>query len=346
MGEVVSNIVGSAVNLVTGIYSSEKAHQSVEETNETNVELSNVQNQFNAEQAQLNREFQADEAEKTRQYNSYSAQVERAKEAGINPAVVAGGTPTAVVSSPAGSQATSAGLPHLTANLKSAEISEMMGENIGRIVSQIPQMKEALSRAKLAKADARKVQADAEYQEIINKREKTADSYFQQYATILNWTRDENGDFVCRPISNKGGFEAYKAVEELKKSIKQWNYEASYAEFQQRVVQLQKSDPHIASAFAHLTEQEYNNLQQSFREMGAHKRLLDAQVKKVGHEDELVVSQKELTDLQKKMQESESISQIINKLVDPDASWSDKGTALVTLMVMMFSKSVGINFNR
>lgn len=108
-----SNFLGSTINTAGGIYNNERNIKEARRTREDNQA-------FEAEQAQLNRDFQSKEAELAferevdfyEQYKSPQAQVQAYKEAGLNPALLAGGigaTTSPSASAPSGSQGHASG---------------------------------------------------------------------------------------------------------------------------------------------------------------------------------------------------------------------------------------------
>lgn len=72
-----TNILGNALGLLSANKQADAALQAQRETNQTNIELQQAQNDFNYRMWQ-----------ESNQYNSLSSQVDRAREAGLNPNVV------------------------------------------------------------------------------------------------------------------------------------------------------------------------------------------------------------------------------------------------------------------
>lgn len=127
VGALVSGVIGSSVAASSNESINSQNIQLAQENNELAEKLFHEGNQFNAEQAQIardfnskeasiardfnaqqaavNREFMASQFEKAMQYNSIGAQVERARDAGVNPASILGGSSTPVTSIPSGSTA-------------------------------------------------------------------------------------------------------------------------------------------------------------------------------------------------------------------------------------------------
>lgn len=108
-----SNFLSSGINTAGGIYNNERNIKIARETREDNQ-------LFEAEQAQINRDFQSKEAELAferevdfyEQYKSPQAQVQQYKDAGLNPALLAGGigaTTSPSAAAPSGSQAHASG---------------------------------------------------------------------------------------------------------------------------------------------------------------------------------------------------------------------------------------------
>lgn len=115
--------------------------------------------EFNAEQAQLNRDFQREERELVQQwnldqwnreneYNSLASQLERAKEAGVSPNAIIGGSPTQFQASPVRSSPSSGAQASYSSALPSALVGNIanIGSGITESILQLTQAKEAQSR--------------------------------------------------------------------------------------------------------------------------------------------------------------------------------------------------------
>lgn len=146
-----SNFLGSTLNTAGGIYNNERNIAEARRTREDNQA-------FESEQAQLNREFQSKEAELAferevdfyERYKSPQAQVQAYKEAGLNPALLAGGigassSPSA--SAPSGAQGHSSGSAPVNSNPFSFVSDAFNFAGLAQVIEQ-------------RKADIKKTQAE------------------------------------------------------------------------------------------------------------------------------------------------------------------------------------------
>lgn len=150
--------------------------------NQTQILTNQLNNNFNAREAQKGRDFQLEMWEKENEYNSPAAQMERFKEAGLNPAVMMSQGGTSVASSVPSTQTASAagGLPFSMPNLvaprlETPQIGQAMANifqaltqgdkneaESGRITAETQQMREAMGDY------LRGIKSDADRKEIEN----------------------------------------------------------------------------------------------------------------------------------------------------------------------------------
>lgn len=180
-----SNFLGSTVNTAGGIYNNERNIAEARRNREDNQA-------FEAEQAQLNRDFQSKEAELAferevdfyEQYKSPQAQVQAYKEAGLNPALLAGGigaTTSPSASAPSGAQGHSSSSAPVNNN-PFAFVSDAF--NFVKLAQEIDMRKEEIA---VRREEAEKLRIENLYRE---QREK-AQLEIEQATSDLTWQRIE-----------------------------------------------------------------------------------------------------------------------------------------------------------
>ena len=127
VGSIVSSGVGGVAGaVVNGISNAIGARRNYK----YNMKLQQQSQQFNAQEAQKNRDFQKQMFDETNQWNSASAQVQRLREAGLNPYLMMNGGDAGTATSPQGAQASS------SANSFSAPVASS-GEIVGNAFKQM-----------------------------------------------------------------------------------------------------------------------------------------------------------------------------------------------------------------
>lgn len=127
VGSIVSSGVGGVAGaVVNGISNAIGARRNYK----YNLKLQQQSQQFNAQEAQKNRDFQKQMFDETNQWNSASAQVQRLREAGLNPYLMMNGGDAGTATSPQGAQASS------SANSFSAPVASS-GEIVGNAFKQM-----------------------------------------------------------------------------------------------------------------------------------------------------------------------------------------------------------------
>lgn len=180
-----SGFLSSTLNTAGGIYNNERNIAEARRTREDNQA-------FEAEQAQLNRDFQSKEAELAferevdfyEQYKSPQAQVQAYKEAGLNPALLAGGigaTTSPSASVPSGGQGHSSGSAPVNNN-PFAFVSDAF--NLVKVAQEIDIRKEEIS---VRREEAKKLRIENKYRE---RREK-AHLVIAHATADLTWQRIE-----------------------------------------------------------------------------------------------------------------------------------------------------------
>ena len=119
----VGGVAGSIVNGISNAIGSRRNYK-------YNLRLQQQSQQFNAQEAQKNRDFQKQMFDETNQWNSASAQVQRLREAGLNPYLMMNGGDAGIASSPQGAQASS------SANSYSAPVASS-GDIVGNSFKQM-----------------------------------------------------------------------------------------------------------------------------------------------------------------------------------------------------------------
>ena len=137
---------------------------------------------FQAEQAGLNRSFQADQASKSRQWNSIQQQLQRARDAGVNPfSLVASGQYGSAGSSPtpSGSMAGGASVPQPAPNTRLQQAEAFSATAAG--LSALAEAKQkGVNTAYLERSLddlVRKARADADNTELVNNYQRIVNSW-------------------------------------------------------------------------------------------------------------------------------------------------------------------------
>lgn len=127
VGSMVSSGVGGVAGaMVNGISNAIGARRNYK----YNLKLQQQAQEFNASESQKNRDFQKQMFDETNQWNSASAQVQRLREAGLNPYLMMNGGDAGTATSPQGAQASS------SANSFSAPVASS-GEIVGNAFKQM-----------------------------------------------------------------------------------------------------------------------------------------------------------------------------------------------------------------
>jgi hypothetical protein len=119
----VGGVAGAVVNGITNAIGARRNYK-------YNSKLQQQAQQFNAQEAQKNRDFQKQMFDETNQWNSAGAQVQRLRDAGLNPYLMMNGGDAGTATSPQGSQASS------SANSFSAPVASS-GEIVGNAFKQM-----------------------------------------------------------------------------------------------------------------------------------------------------------------------------------------------------------------
>lgn len=232
------------------------------ENNEFNAQQAQLTRDFDAEQAQINRDFQGqmqsqqmqwneDMWNKQNEYNTPSNQLARASAAGINPNAIFGG-----LSSQAQAVGGVAGVNGAQANgpaASAASVPTVMGTSkftqvlnaLNSVLHDGSTVAEMLYGTDVKKANARLTNANAEAQEIQNRREVSKDEAVRnQFAirpdgSIVPISSIKDGEqsepLVVGNKFNSGTIEGYSMVSEWLKRNEVNKLEQLKATFQQRV---------------------------------------------------------------------------------------------------------------
>lgn len=169
LGSAGSGLLGDSESAVKGLNSAAGQSQALAQLQ--------MEQEFNAAEAQKNRDFQLDMWNKNNEYNSPAAQLERLKQAGINPNAMFGSSGYSPVASSAPSGATGAGSPSIANSLllQDAQLANLM-------------------------AQAQKTKSDAD----LNKLQLTYDQLtFGQRAKALDLANDETKQRIDNLIQDK-----------------------------------------------------------------------------------------------------------------------------------------------
>ena len=177
IGSAISSGIGS---LFGGLFGSKGPSQ--EDLMKWQEEMLDKQLNFQADQAGLNRAFQADQASKSRQWNSIVQQLQRARDAGVNPfSLVASGQYGSAGSSPtpSGSMAGSASIPQPAPNTRLQQAEAFSATAAG--LSALAEAKQkGVNTAYLERSLddlVRKARADADNSELVNNYQKIVNSW-------------------------------------------------------------------------------------------------------------------------------------------------------------------------
>lgn len=169
LGSIGSGLLGDSDTAVKGLNSSAGQSQGLAQLQ--------MEQEFNAAEAQKNRDFQLEMWNKNNEYNSPAAQLERLKQAGINPNAMFGSSGYSPVASSDPSGATGAGSPSIANSLllQDAQLANLM-------------------------AQAQKTKSDAD----LNKLQLTYDQLtFGQRAKALELANDETKQRINNLIQDK-----------------------------------------------------------------------------------------------------------------------------------------------
>lgn len=212
---VITSGIGS---LFGGLFGSKGPSQ--EDLMKWQEQMLDKQLNFQADQAGLNRSFQADQASKSRQWNSIQQQLQRARDAGVNPfSLVSSGQYGSAGSSPtpSGSMASgSATIPQPAPNTRLQEAQAFSATAAG--LSSIADAKQkGVNTAYFEKGMAdmlRKLKGDADGQELAN-----------QFQRIINKYQDKISSRTADKLFNEiillaaQDFKTYQDIQESKARV-------------------------------------------------------------------------------------------------------------------------------
>lgn len=274
------------------------------ENNEFNAQQAQLTRDFDAEQAQINRDFQGqmqsqqmqwneDMWNKQNEYNTPSNQLSRASAAGINPNAIFGGLSSQAqavggVSGVSGAQASgpaasAASVPTVMGTSRFTQVLNALNSvlNDGSTVAEM------LYGTDVKKANARLTNANAEAQEIQNRREISKDEAVRkQFAIrpdgsivpISSIKEDEQSEtLIVGNKFNSGTIEGYSMVSEWLKRNEVNKLEQLKATFQQRVqeelpnmsINVRGSDIPAARAIAMLQPWQLATVIQNYEKLSA-----------------------------------------------------------------------------
>ena len=180
-GGVSGAITSGIGSLFGGLFGSKGPSQ--EELIKWQEKMLDKQFSFQADQAGLNRAFQADQASKSRQWNSIQQQLQRARDAGVNPFSLvssgqygsAGGSPT-----PSGSMASgSASIPQPAPNtrLQQAETFNATAAGLSALAEAKQKGVNTVYLERSLDDLVRKARSDADNSELVNNYQRIVNSW-------------------------------------------------------------------------------------------------------------------------------------------------------------------------
>lgn len=204
-------LAGSAIGMVDNYFQNKQNEKNWQKQTSWQEKMTKQQNEFNANEALLNRQFNASEAEKSRQfnaseaekahqrniamfnmenqYNSPKAQLQRMREAGMNPALMNGGSLVAASASPA----------------PAASGSSASGSSASGSAPASPTLQNPLSIAqyRLMNEQAQSLALDnREKRNDLNAKEKPLDSLHDVFRTETNEDGSKSYIVVKQPPTN------------------------------------------------------------------------------------------------------------------------------------------------
>ncbi len=282
------------------------------ENNEFNAQQAQLTRDFDAEQSQINRDFQGqmqsqqmqwneDMWNKQNQYNTPSNQLARASAAGINPNAIFGGLSSQAqvvggVSGVSGAQASgpaasAASVPTVMGTSKFTQVLNALNS----VLHDGSTVAEMLYGTDVKKANARLTNANAEAQEIQNRREQSKDEAVRTGFSITEDGRivptssvgpnDKVEPLVMSSKFNSGTLEGYNKISEWVKNNEVNKLETLKATFQQQVqkelpnmsINVRGADIPAARAIAMLQPWQLATVIQNYQK-------LDADIKNINQE--------------------------------------------------------------
>lgn len=286
----------------------------------TNTLLSRNENQ-------RNRDFNSREAQLGRDYTSYLLQneakmkVSDARQAGLNPAFMNGSVLASSPTSPPTASSSSSSL---------APIDPMIISNVALAASQV-----------------KKNNADAEAQEIENKRMRVEDTthnttYFDpdsniEISDLPSWLHDHPDKFPdmvrLAPHSEgaTGRFNARRAQNEFRKEVSETNASVVKYALDEMVANQQISDPMVVLSLARLPEGTFDKVVQETKTLMSQSKYYDAASGKFDAE-------KALTDLETKLKNDMNIMPYIDKVFDGKFEVRDLAKVIMLGVMSFFKK--------
>lgn len=274
-----------------------------------------------------NRRFNSLEAQKGRDYTSYllknesKMKVADARQAGLNPAFLNG---SVLASSPTSPPTASTGSSSIT-----------------------PLDPMALSNIALMASEVKKNNADAEAQEIENKRMRVEDvthntAYYDpdtdlEINDLPSWLREHPNRFpdtvIIAPHSEgaTGRFNARKAQNEFRKEVSDTNASVVKNYLEEMVANEQIKDPMIILSLARMPQGTFDKLVQETKTLFSQSKYYDAASGKFDAE-------KALTDLETKLKNDMNIMPYIDKVFDGKFEARDLAKVIMLGVMSLFNK--------
>lgn len=298
------------------------------ENNEFNAQQAQLTRDFDAAQAQLNRDFQGqmqsqqmqwneDMWNKQNEYNTASNQLARASAAGINPNAIFGGLTSQAqavggVSGVSGAQASgpaasAASVPTVMGTSKFTQVLNALNS----VLHDGSTVAEMLYGTDVKKANARLTNANAEAQEIQNRREISKDDAVRTGFSITEDGRivptssvgpnDKVEPLVMSSKFNSGTLEGYNQISEWVKKNEVNKLETLKATFQQQVqkelpnltINVHGADIPAARAIALLQPWQLAIVIQNYDKLGADIKNITQQTSNLAEEHENIKETRE-----------------------------------------------------
>lgn len=349
LSSAVPQTVGSVLNFI-GLNRTNNTNKEIASNNNNlSVLLNQKNNEFNAEQADINRRWQEQQQDKQNAFqeklskNQLSYTLRDMRKNGLNVAAALGGSfsqPSTGSNAPqSGGQATSSGQPSLsTPTMQAPDFS-----GFSSLATNV--------------AQARLANAQAKAQEIENQRQSDMDYFFahpSEYTyldsdgnridDVEQWSADhpnELPDVVIPGLKrNTGAFLAKSKYLELQGNQVKLNSDSldnilkkSYVRLQKSVYDNQSSNNEVLRSLSQMPIQEYKVLCETVAKYSAEAGL-------AVNQGQLVMSQKELADMEAKAKEDSNISLLFDKL-GSDLSFGDKFLAVLAFIFNTVNSHIG-----
>lgn len=206
------------------------------------------------------------------------------------------------------------------------------------------------SQIQTSNAEIRKLNADARAQEIENARQESQDKYFNKF--ILDEFADNlpDGNNVLSDVSisgnshlyNKGTFDARRAVREWLSEQKRLSVNDVRNSLDELVTSSQMSDSRIVQALQEMPYQSYRQLCELVTNLSKEREVMDSVINLNNSSADYNDAQRDFVNLQKKLQEDNSIMSYIDKYI-PEGGLRDFTKFVVILLSSLKGLPLGFH---